>query len=184
MLKYDFEKAQEDTGLIELRNKLRNFLIQSSLYEHKSVSEFLYPISSFLNKEFAIFKMRQGKYKECFEICVNQIKDFTFSLTIAEQGLKWHDQDRLIYYNLFSRQIALSETQEGEEKSETMRKAIEVLSGNNKHLPFSKLTKHFDDDLNFEDDTNQMFTKVLQSMEHTLHHTLLVKNISELEKHN
>lgn len=32
-------------------------------------------MSEFLNKEFAIFKMKQGKFKECFDICINQVKD-------------------------------------------------------------------------------------------------------------
>lgn len=57
-VKFNFEAASADSSLIELRNKLRNFLISSNFYELTSIEYFLQPLSEFLNKELAIFKMR------------------------------------------------------------------------------------------------------------------------------
>ena len=49
--------------------------------------------------------MKLGKFKESFDICINEVKDIGFSQKVAELGFKWHNKDRRIYYNLFTRLI-------------------------------------------------------------------------------
>jgi len=74
---------------VGLRNKLRAFLNTSMLYEHITVDSFMAPIRSFLSKETAIIRMRQGKLKECFDICVKEIGDLNFCMSVAKKGLEW-----------------------------------------------------------------------------------------------
>lgn len=55
---------------------------------------------------------------------------------------------------------------------------------NTEHLPYAKLTKHFDDDVEFNEKMNTMYTNTLQSMEHNFNKTLTIKCITDIEKHN
>jgi hypothetical protein len=82
------------------------------LYEPISVLQFLKPLAGFMNKEHALIVMKLGRFKECFDICVNEVKDVKFSLSVAKRGFEWHDKDRRIYYNLFTRLIESSEIEE------------------------------------------------------------------------
>lgn len=119
---FDFEQARTDTILVDLRNRLRTFLSQSNLYDNKTVEHFITPVCTFLNKEHAILKMRQGRFKECFDICISQVNDINFGLSLAKKGFEWHDKDRRIYYNLFTRLMSGSEDHKA--------LAIKVLSNN------------------------------------------------------
>lgn len=157
-LAYNYDKASTDQNIIELRNKLRNFLSQSTLYEFKSIQYFLAPLRTFLNKEYAIFRMKQGWFRECFEICVNEVKEDSFMYAIAEKGLQWHKEERLVYYNLFTRLMVQANKLEGEDKDQAREEAVKVLSRNAGHIPYSKLCKQFEDEDSFTDGLNELFT--------------------------
>ena len=76
------------------------------------------PLAGFMNKEHALIVMKLGRFKECFDICVNEVKDVKFSLSVAKRGFEWHDKDRRIYYNLFTRLIESSNNETEEQKAE------------------------------------------------------------------
>lgn len=182
---YDFERANQDSTLIEYRNKLRQFLLQSTFYEPTIIELNVEPIKSFMYKEYAIIKMKQGRFRECFDVCVLEVKDMTFSLSLAEKGLKWHDQDfRLIYYNLFKRLMESASKQEGDEAEETKELAIKILTKNCKNVPYSKLAKHFEDEVDISEPLNTMFSRCVQSTEHILNQLLVQKALTEMQKNN
>ena len=134
-----------------------------------------------------MLKMRQGDYKKSFEICVEQIKDVKgerdhqFAMYIAEKGQKWHEKDGRIYYNYFrclmNNSASITEEannlkehespdQEAIEALEqkaalSKSQAIEVLTLNTKHLPYSKLTKNFSDDEELSTELLNMYTKTI-----------------------
>ena len=127
-LPYDLEAARRDVLLTSLRDRLRIFLSTSTLYESISILQFLKPLFGFMNKEHAILVMRLGRFKECFDICVNEVKDVKFSLSVAKRGFEWHDKDRRIYYNLFTRLIESSKDETEEKRAENKSIAIKVLT--------------------------------------------------------
>ena len=129
-----------------------------------------------MNKEQAIIKMRQGRFKECFDICISEVKDVNFAMSLAKKGFEWHDKDRRIFYNLFTRLMGSTE--------ENKLIAVRVLSNNCQNIPYEKLTKNFADDDDLTPDLTHLYTKVVTQMESHIRQGLLMKSITEFEKHN
>lgn len=125
--------------------------------------------------------MKLGRFKECFDICVNEIKDIQFAQRVAKIGFEWHDKDRLIYYNLFKRLILSSEV-EGQEGNKV--EAIRILTKNCSSLPFEKITKNFKEDEPFTEDVNFLYQKIFMEMDKKERALLTLKNITEMEAFN
>ena len=141
--------ARKDNNIIDLRNMLRKFLSNSLLYEPISIYEFLKPISQFLNKEHALMLMKLGKFKDCFNICIDEVKDFQFAQSVARKGFEW-EKDRRIYYNLFRKLMATNDP-------ENKKLALQILLQNCQHIPYEKVTKNFDDEDNFNVELGTLF---------------------------
>ena len=47
--------------------------------EESNQNEYKNPFIMLLLKELAILKMKQGKFKECYEICIEQLNDINFA---------------------------------------------------------------------------------------------------------
>ena len=132
------------------------------------------PVAGFLNKEYALLKMRRAKYKECFDICVKDIKDIQFSLSVAKKGFEWHQKDRRIYYNLFTRLI---ETGDPDDR----KMAIKILTKNSKHISYEKIPKNFKDDDELDQPLNTLFQSIFQNMESNLRKSLILKSLTDVE---
>ena len=176
-LQYDLVEAKKDKSMVDLRNRLRLFLSNSLFYEPITIYEFMKPISQFLNKEHALMLMKLGYYKECFNICVDQIGDFHFSQSVAKKGFEWHKKDRLIYYNLFKK---LMDSKDQEDK----KLALQVLVQNCQHIPYEKITKHFKEDDELNSDASDLFLKIFENLELNHKKSLILKNLTTVEKHN
>lgn len=182
-LPYDLERARGDALVSDLRNRLRIFLSTSTLYEPISILQFLKPLAGFMNKEHALIVMKLGRFKECFDICVNEVKDVQFSLSVAKRGFEWHDKDRRIYYNLFTRLMESNYATE-EERAENKSIAIKVLAQNCQHIPYEKITKNFDEAEDLTPDLTDLFLKVFEMMDSNWKKSAVLKHLTELEKHN
>mmetsp|Transcript_12185 Transcript_12185/g.18824 ORF Transcript_12185/g.18824 Transcript_12185/m.18824 type:complete len:245 (-) Transcript_12185:32-766(-) len=173
-LDFNPEKARADSNIIELRNRLRLFLSTSALYEPISILEFLKPINKFLNKENAIIKMKLGRFKDAFLICINEVNDLQFAQSVARKGFEWHSKDRRIYYNLFK---LLLET--GDPLKKTL--AIQILAKNCSNIPYEKLTKNFEDEEDLSLDLNKLYSKVFEHIESNMKLSQLLKKLSSME---
>jgi hypothetical protein len=156
---YNLDLARKDKFMIDLRNRLRVFLSTSLQYEPFSILQFIEPISFYLNKEHAIIKMKLGRFKECFQICINEIgHDLSFAQSVAKKGFEWHDKDRRIYYNLFRILVSSND-------AEHKKLAIQVLTKNCQYIPYEKITKNFGEDDEFTEDLNNLFSNVFKQMD-------------------
>lgn len=84
-----------------------------------------------LFKERATLKMRQLYFKECFEIMIldESSRDVSFAKKVAQLGCEWHDNNTLIWYQLFKTLITTKEP--------AMRQqAIQILSKNCDKVPY------------------------------------------------
>lgn len=135
-------------------------MITSSIYEPQSLIMFIRPIDDFLCKEHALIVMKLGKFKECFDICVDKVQDISFSLSVARHGFKWHNKERRIYYNLFTRLMESKSYESEEKKEENKAVAIKVLTQNCQYAPYEKITKNFADEEEFSGDMNKLYRKV------------------------
>ena len=137
-----------------------------------------------MNKEHALIVMKLGRFKECFDICVNEVKDVQFSLSVAKRGFEWHDKDRRIYYNLFTRLIESTSYETEEERAENKSIAIKVLAQNCQHIPYEKITKNFNETEDLSSDLTELFLKVFEMMDSNWKKSAILKHLTELEKHN
>lgn len=89
--------------------------------------------------------MKLGRFKECFDICIDKVQDFEFSLSVARRGFEWHNKDRRIYYNLFTR-LMECKNKISEDTLSNKEMAIKVLTRNCQYVPYEKITKNFGDE--------------------------------------
>jgi len=203
----DLEKLKrEDKTVKDLRQRLRLFLTKSVLYEPMEVERLVvppggegtadrkmlaikFPVRALLAKELAILKMRIGKVRECFEICVQEVEDVDFAQTLAKIGVEWlqrdhrmrgqdwHQNDRLIWYNLFKR---LMEAGEAEQRAQ----AVQILTKNCEHIPYKSICQNFNDEDELDPEVNILFQKIFESMSSNLKQSQIMKSLSEVQKHN
>lgn len=93
-------KDQNNAYISDLRTRLQNFLQKYSNFNTKTVLKQL-QIQNYLSKEICLLLMKQGKFSLCFETCVTDVQDDKFLIKLAEFGSRIHQQNRLIYYNMF-----------------------------------------------------------------------------------
>ena len=134
------------------------FLYNSTRYEPRSLHEFVKPIKQFLNRENALLLMKVGEFKECFEVCIDQVKDFNFATKVARKGFEWHQKDRRVFYNLFRKLV-----QTGDEENKKL--AVQILVQNCQHIPFEKITKNFDGEEEFDDGMKTLYSSMFSNMD-------------------
>ena len=98
---FDVEAALKDENIIDLRNRLRDFLSTSTTYDPNTILPFITPIQFLLKKELSLIKMKQARFEESLQICLKDVKDVSFAKSLAKKGFEWHNKDRRVYYNLF-----------------------------------------------------------------------------------
>ena len=86
---------------MDLKARMRTHLVTSKYYSAKTLLDAVESVSEIMLHEKAILMMRSALFAECFDHCIKSGLDESFTLEVADLGLKWHSDSRVVYYNLF-----------------------------------------------------------------------------------
>eukprot|EP00347_Sterkiella_histriomuscorum_P020588 403337236 len=164
----DFAKADQDEKIFELREKLMMLFEKSDFFEPQPILEQM--PQNYLIKERVILLAKSRRYKEAFTICVDQLQDVEYAMSVAHRAFKWH-KDKSIYFYIFAKLL----------QSNQRDQAMQVLQQNFKFLSFEQVTKHLSENEKFDLNLNQFYAQAFVEMEKVQKELSVMRNLTQYE---